>query len=285
VTKVEQYTIMRPVMELASRQVELQHVGAHTIEGRKLESAELSRRLAAPAAVLVIPAGQTIPDYYRPAFKPETLVLTVPPNLPQVPTIAPQPAPPPPDRPVPVPAVKPSSGRGGQVPARLVAQERVGFPTSIPPQLQFATLSEKNQTLNLRSISESIFPMTAAWTRSGGRGGESFTVQINRREFHTTTNSFPANIVDVMTAEGKIIPTGELPQWLRGETLVVVSSDEKPVDRHWLQTVKSNVLVFRAPGASYVPAGGHYGRMPGLAPPRAPVTASPAAPNRPRDTP
>jgi hypothetical protein len=67
VTKVEASTVCRPVMEMATRQEDAQHVSAQTIDGQKVEAAELSGRLAKPTAVLVVPSGRTIPDALKAA--------------------------------------------------------------------------------------------------------------------------------------------------------------------------------------------------------------------------
>lgn len=232
------FTVNVPVFSTTAR--DASGVTSAEVSGRAVEGGDLAKRLRTAAPVLV-GSGQPLPDYYKLVFKPETLVLTVPQQVP--PPFVP-----------------------GQAPPQPAEPPAVAEPGSPPPDVVFASFTADGM-LAVRRYNE--YRMTQRMKSDVIEGGEPATFEVGTVSRMSYVTNLPANSITVTTAGGQEVATDALRQSLKKEGAAVASMDGKPVDPIWLGALKPATLVIDGPEPDFSP--GSFGGNGTSAPAAGPV--------------
>jgi uncharacterized protein YkwD len=232
-------------------------VKAADVSGKAVAVRDVAARLKSATPVLFT-SGPPLPDYYKLVFKPNTLVLTVPPQG----------------------MVMPLPSAPGEEPQQPEPPPAAAEPSSPPPDVVFVGFGT-GDTFDVRRFNE--YRYSQKMKTGGGEGADAQTVDVAITNRTSNIAHLRADVVEVSTADGKDVDVEALRQTLTKEGAAVASMDGKPVDPIWLGALKPTTLVIDGPEPDFGPGGygGHGGYEAGGAylPSTAPVTpAAPAAP-------
>jgi hypothetical protein len=268
------------------------------------------RRCRGETLVVVTTGEEMIPDYYAAIFKPGTIILAIPPAVPQPMTAPalpqpalplPQPAPAAPV-PAPQPAPAPQTSVARPLVGRLVSQTaplsvESGIPSSGPllpdspaPELVFLS-REGVDALKIRQFSEATYDVEVTARTNDSSVSPQKQIKSPRTVRHSESTLIPWQVLRLtQPGSGDITPDRAKEKMPAGESAALLSRDGRPIDEFWLQNIKPSVFVLRgvvlppvvpvcvpAPApAPYPPQGVAPMPAPAPAPPPVPAPAPPA---------
>lgn len=246
--------VCRAIGRFQERKVAAAAISARTVDGKSVDSQNLALLLKSEVPVLI--TSDKVSDYCLPVYKPGTLILTVPlvpqygvsPEPRRMPTAAEAPAPgpqkiaPPVAQAIPIPLPKPA--------VAVKAEPGKPSPPGAPPMVAFASLDDKGN-LRLRVISEQSSTMTDYVDVTVDGKQQTRPISINAFTYTSSSRETRAESVKVVGLTGKTIPNITETLRKKPETLVLSTSDSRPLDSLYLSLYRPEALVVLFPGSPF----------------------------------